>query len=104
MYREYQPFEKHRVLSCLQIVDVEYGRSFRCDHCWKMQYKPKHMVYVPDGIKGNETPEDIINYLKSLHGIFTTSGWCLPCAQKLSRPKLHQNIFHRCIQRFVDMF
>lgn len=59
------------------VVHKARHETYRCSHCNSMKSEP--MVYLPDYVRGKDSPEDI---MAMAMGSSHSSGWCLSCAKR----------------------
>lgn len=75
------------VLTCLRVRQRE-GGQWRCAQCKRMQPDGSTLVEVPDSVRLGDASWSVEEFARTGAYNGSGSGWCVPCARKLGKPKV----------------
>jgi hypothetical protein len=70
----------------LQVDDPHIGGEWRCCNCSRMQARDAPLVWVSDRVKISDGWRLVAEVQRRGYWSGGGDGWCMPCAQALSRP------------------
>lgn len=75
------------VLGLISGLELVRSRGGRCANCSGYMMSDSPMVWVPDSVRPDDSAEVVADQCRrgALNG--ARSGWCLPCADALGKPK-----------------